>query len=118
MAVPASASCLSTADRAQPVLDPHELLARASRPGAAGLCFFNLSPILVIGGHDSALFQEPLQPVRAGPIAGAFCRHRGEHLVGDLVPVRPVRTDGPGGAPPGPADRVQAIADPAAGVDE
>src|ERR1700750_2506987 len=109
MGVSDSARTQSAADGTQPFLDPDELLARAPGPGAASLRFLDLAPVVIVGWHDPALFQERLEPGAAGPVPRASRRHGGRDLVGDFVAVRPVGADRSARPTPGPANGVQPL---------
>ena len=96
----------------------NELLARASRPGVGDLDLLDLAPIIIVGGHHTALLKQPFEALRAGSPFTASAGYDGGDLVGDFIAVGAVGADGPGRPAPGPADGVQAIGDPPPIVDE
>src|SRR4051794_7757480 len=99
----AGAQPQSAPERLQPMLDPDELLAWGARPGAAYLGFLDLAPVVIVGRHDAAAFEQALEPPGAGAILRASRRHRCGDLVGDLIAVGAIGADGPGRPAPCPA---------------
>src|SRR5215475_5086779 len=112
MPAPKSAST-SASDRLKPLLVPHEFLAGRAGTRASDLRIFNLAPVVIIGRHYAATFEQSLETCRTLSLAGAPGRHRGRNLFRDLVPVRPVGADRSGRSPPRPSHGIKPLGDEA-----
>src|SRR4051812_1127943 len=99
----------SAPERAQPMLDPHELLARRTGACARGLGLLDAAPIVIVGSHDAASFEQALQTFRASAVGRAPWRHFGGDPVGNFVTVGTVGPDRARRTSPGPPDRVEPI---------
>src|SRR4029079_14083349 len=77
----------SAAEDSEPVARSDELLARRAGSGAAGLALLDLPPVVIVGRHHAALFEQLLEPRRPLTVSGRPGRHRRGDLVGDLVAV-------------------------------
>src|SRR6478672_8165392 len=106
------------AERLQPLLVADELLARGAGSGATGLGFLDFAPVVIVGRHHAAAFEQPFEALGAGPIARASRRHFSGDPVGDLIAVGPIGADRARGAAPRPADRVEPVGYLAAIVEE
>src|SRR6478672_482206 len=105
-------------ERAQHMLDPNELLARAAGPRASRFGFLDLAPVVIVGGHHAAAFEQRLQARGPAPLARASRRHRGGYLVGDLIAIGAVGADRPARSPSCPADGIEALVDLALVIEE
>src|SRR5258708_7387753 len=97
---------------------PYQLLARGAGAGAGGLRLFDLAPVVIVGRHDAAAFEQALEARCARTFFRASGRHRGGDPVGDFVAVGTVGADGSGRAAAGPADGIQPVGDPPLLVEE
>ena len=91
----------------QPVFVAHEFFAWAPGAGAGDFGLLDPSPVVVIGRHDPAAFEQPLQSRRALALAFAARRDCRSDLVGDFVAVGAVGADRPRRATPRPADGIE-----------
>src|SRR3954470_8835282 len=99
----------SAPERAQPMLDPHELLARGAGAGAGRLDLLDLAPVVVVGRHYAAAFEQALQTFRARLVCRAPWRHFAGDPVGNFVTVGTVGPDRARRTSPGPPDRVEPV---------
>src|SRR4051812_1463124 len=99
------------AERFQPLIDPHHLLARRPFAGGAGLGLLDPAPIAEIRGLYAAWAQERPEPLAARLAAVSIGRKQSGDLLRDFVAVGPVGADRAARPTSRPADAVEAVAD-------